>query len=289
MHSMTGYGAGSAPLSGGQVHVEVRSLNHKHQDLRLRVPQDLGEHAFFLEQMARAGLGRGRYDLSVRVDGSTAGQPQLDEPRLRALYAALAKLRDELAPGGEVPLAALLSLPDVIKSEPADVEGIRTALTLAFEGAKSELFKMRAIEGGALFTDLVQRLSEVRSLTAQVKESAGELVEDGRRRLRERVTTLLEGQTARLSEERLEQEIALLADKSDITEELVRLESHFAQFEALLGASEPVGRRLDFLLQEISREVNTIGSKSQFAKTAHLVVEMKSEVERLREQVQNVD
>lgn len=289
MHSMTGYGAGSAELFGGRVHVEVRSLNHKHQDLRLRVPQDLGEHAFFLEQVARAGLGRGRYDLSVRVDGVSAGEPKLDEARLRTFYASFAKLRDELSPGGEVPLSALLSLPDVIKSEPADVEGVRAALTKAFEEARSELIKMRAIEGSALRADLDQRLTAVRALTKRLSESAGDLVNEGRKRLRERVTALLEGQSAHLSEERLEQEIALLADKSDVTEELVRLESHFDQFEALLTGSEPVGRRLDFLLQEISREVNTIGSKSHFAKTAHLVVEMKSEVERLREQVQNVD
>jgi uncharacterized protein (TIGR00255 family) len=182
-----------------------------------------------------------------------------------------------------------LSLPDIVTCTAPDSEGIRAALASAFDLAKRALLVMRAAEGQSLKNDLSERLRIVRGLAEDLEQSSADLVTLGRERLQQRVAALLEGTGTRLSDDRLEQEIALLADKSDITEELVRLRSHFTQFEVLLESPEPVGRRLDFLLQEISREVNTVGSKSQHSKTAHLVVEMKSEVERLREQVQNVD
>lgn len=289
MYSMTGFGAGSAQFASGRILLELRALNHKHQDLRLRLPPELGEHAFFLEQVARAALGRGRYDMNVRLEGSALGAPEIDETRLRELYEALSRVRDEVAPGSVLSLDSLVRVPDVVVNKSPDAEGARAALTEAFEGAKAELVAMRLAEGRTLKVDLEDRLARVREITQQLEQGSADLVELGRQRLRERLDQLLSTTSARLSEDRLEQEIALLADRSDITEELVRLGSHFQQFETLLQSNEPVGRRLDFLLQEISREVNTVGSKSQHSKTSHLVVEMKSEVERLREQVQNVD
>lgn len=286
---MTGFGAGSAEISAGRVVLELRSLNHKHQDLRLRMPPEIAEHAFFLEQKARAELGRGRYDMNVRLEGSASGTPRVDEERLRSLYAAISKIRDELAPGTHIDLAPLLALPEVVTCTAPDSEGVKAALASAFEQAKRALLVMHAGEGASLKKDLTERLEKVRTLTEDLERSSADLVMLGRQRLKERVAQLLEATNTRVNEDRLEQEIALLADKSDITEELVRLRSHFDQFALLLEGHEPVGRRLDFLLQEISREVNTVGSKSQHCKTAYLVVEMKSEVERLREQVQNVD
>lgn len=289
MHSMTGFGAGSAPLADGRVSVEVRALNHKHTDVRLRMPQELAEHATFFEQAIRSAIGRGRYDISVRVEGEVGGAFQVDEERLRSVYRSFAKLRDEIAPQSDISLSHLAALPDLLTRTGLEPASAREALTIAFEGAHRELTSMREIEGTALHRDLSERLSRVRDLRKQVGDGTQQLVEHHRARLQQRVNELLESSGMQLQRDRLEQEIALLADRSDITEELVRLDSHFAQFSQLLDAPDAVGRRLDFLLQEISREVNTVGSKSQHAKVAHLVVEMKSEVERLREQVQNVD
>jgi uncharacterized protein (TIGR00255 family) len=290
MHSMTGFGAASAPLSEGRVSVEVRALNHKHTDIRLRLPQELVEHSSYFEQAIRSVAGRGRYDISVRIEGEVGGAPEVNDARLKSIYRSLKKLRDEIAPQSELSLSQLVAaLPDLLTRTGPDQEAVRSALLRAFEGAHQELQSMRKVEGAALERDLRERLAKIRELAGELSKGAEELVHHHRARLEARVNELLESTGVKLERGRLEQEIALLADRSDITEELVRLTSHFDQFAELLAAREPVGRRLDFLLQEISREVNTVGSKSQHAKVAHLVVEMKSEVERLREQVQNVD
>jgi len=288
MRSLTGYGSGSAPLGAGRVQIEIRALNHKHQDVRVRLPSELAEHSSFVEQSARADLGRGRYDINVRVEGEISGPPQIDKNKLGALFRSLCEVRDEIAPQAEVALTALLSVPEIYTTEDLEVEVARKALHTAFVEATESLAKMRDTEGSALKTDLVARLKRVRELRAEITEASADLVAHHRTRIRERLDQLLSDQKA-LSSDRLEQEVALVADRSDITEELVRLESHYAQLQTLLEQDEPAGRRADFLLQEVGREVNTIGSKSQHAPVAHLVVEMKSEVERLREQVQNVD
>lgn len=290
MHSMTGFGAASAPLADGRVSVEVRALNHKHTDVRLRLPQDFVEHSSYFEQIVRNVAGRGRYDISVRVEGEVGGALEVNEARLKSVYQSLATLRDQIAPQSELSLSPLLAaLPELLTRTGPEPEAVRAALLRAFEAAYRELQGMRQAEGAALARDLSERLAKIRDLANELRVGADELVLHHRSRLEQRVNDLLESSGIKLDRSRLEQEIALLADRSDITEELVRLDSHFDQFGELLSASEPVGRRLDFLLQEISREVNTVGSKSQHAKVAHLVVEMKSEVERLREQVQNVD
>lgn len=289
MQSMTGFGAGSARLSEGRIAVEVRALNHKHTDVRLRLPAEITEHSSFLEQLIRSRVGRGRYDVGVRIEGSIGGALKLDEARLLSVYKSLEKLRDAVAPGTDLSLSHLAGLPDLLTREGPDPELVRQALVDAFDEARRALVDMRKLEGAALHHDLSARLNRVRHLRDDLGNGTKELVEHYRARLEDRVGELLSTAGVKLAKERLEQEIALLADKSDITEELVRLDSHFSQFSQLLDLEEPVGRRLDFLLQEISREVNTVGAKSQHAKVAHLVVEMKSEVERLREQVQNVD
>ena len=289
MRSMTGFGAGSSALGSGRLRLEIRALNHKHTDVRLRLPPELSEQGSFFEQLIRSRLGRGRFDVSVRVEGDIGARVEIDEAKLRAVYTSLKALGAELSPGTEISLATLATLPQVLTTHGPAEQEMQEALKLAFETASEELSKMCHAEGAALLRDLSTRLTRLRDLTSELRSGASDLVSRHRTRLRERINQLLGGTAAQLASERLEQEIALLADKSDITEELVRLESHFEQFESLLGQSESVGRRLDFLLQEISREVNTAGSKSQHAEVAHIVVQMKSEVERLREQVQNID
>jgi uncharacterized protein (TIGR00255 family) len=289
MRSMTGFGVGSATLGDGRLSLEVRALNHRHQDVRVRMPADLAEQAFFVEQLARARLGRGRYDIAVRVEGRFAGAPRVNTERLRGLHSALRELSNEIAPGSELPLTALLGLPHVFESDGLDSDAVRYSIEEAFTAAANSLGDMRLEEGHALQVELAARLASARQLRTQIEAGAEELVLYQRKRLRERLEKLLTGVEVTIDPTRLEAELAILADKSDITEELVRLGSHFSQLEALFSSSESIGRRLDFLLQEVGREVNTIGSKCLHATVSHLVVEMKAEIERMREQVQNVD
>lgn len=290
MQSMTGFGIGEAALGEGRVTMELRALNHRFLDVRVRVPNEIADHAFFLEQLVRERLARGRFDLGVRLSGSALPAVRFSRERAKAVYAALLELRDALAPAAEVPLSAVTALPELVTT-PAEVdsEALRAALSVAFQGAIDHLFEMRAREGNALGRELRARVDSCRRLVATVSARSGSLVEVYRARLRDRMERLLAGTGLVLDPGRMEAEVALLVDRSDITEELARLASHFEQFEALLDASGPIGRRLDFLLQEIAREGNTIGAKCQDAPIAHLIVELKAEVERIREQVQNVE
>jgi uncharacterized protein (TIGR00255 family) len=206
------------------------------------------------------------------------------------LYRGLCQLRDELAPGTDLPITALTGMPDLVTTPTsADSLGARAALKAAFDAALTRLDEMRLREGQALTRELCARLDSARRLRATISARGGEMLEGYRTRLRERLDRLLSESGLQVDPGRLETEIVILADRSDVTEELVRLDSHFDQFARLLDADGPVGRRLDFLLQEIGRESNTIGAKSQDAPIAHLVVEMKAELERIREQVQNVE
>jgi uncharacterized protein (TIGR00255 family) len=289
MRSMTGYGAGVAPLGGGELHLELRALNHRFVDVRVRLPQEIADQASFLEQLVREKLERGRVDVSVRLCGTALPPARFSPERARALHAALSTLRDEVAPGTELPVAALASFSQLLL-EPvvADVEAVRVALSTALIKALGELRTMREAEGALLARELGSRLHAAQRLTASIRERSGGLVALQRSRLKERLDRLLAG-SAPLDATRLEAEVALIADRSDVTEEMARLDSHFEQFSGLLAARGAVGRQLDFLLQEIARELNTTGAKSQDAPLAQLVVQTKVEVERMREQVQNVE
>lgn len=290
MRSMTGFGLGEVPLSGGKLAIEIRGVNHRFLDVRVRVPRELGDLASFVEQLAREKLTRGRYEVAVRVDGVALGAPVLDRERARSAFRALAELRDELAPGTEVPLSLLGAIPDLfVSSVEREIDRVREATRVAFDAASRALDAMRAREGAALRDDLVRRLETVRRTAREVTGRAPDVVEAHRKRLRERADRLRAQTEIDVDAGRLEQELAMFAERSDVCEELTRLESHCSQFAGLLSGEEPVGRRLDFLLQEMAREANTVGAKSPDAAIAHAVVEVKAEIERMREQVQNVE
>jgi len=288
MRSMTGFGLGEAPFAGGKLSVEIRGVNHRFLDVRVRVARELGELAAFAEQVARERLARGRYEVVLRVEGFALGAPVLDRDRARAAFRALCELRDELAPGADVPLSLLGTIPDLFSSTvEREIEHLRDATRAAFDAAIASLDAMRAREGSALRDDIVKRVGRVRRLAQDVERRAPEVVEIHRKRLHERAERLRGAMD--LDAVRLEQEIGLFAERSDICEELTRLESHCAQLVGLLSSDEAVGRKLDFLLQEMARESHTIGAKSPDAQIAHAVVEVKAEIERMREQVQNIE
>jgi uncharacterized protein (TIGR00255 family) len=290
MRSMTGFGLGEAPLAAGKLAVEIRGVNHRYLDVRVRLPRELGDLTGFVEQLARDKLARGRYEVALRVEGMILGAPVLDRERARGAYQAFCELRDELAPGADVPLSLLAAIPDLfVSSVDREMDRLRQATRSAFDSAVAALDAMRTHEGTALREDLVRRIERVRRLGKGIEQRAPEVVETHRRRLRERAERLRSATELDVDAARLEQEIALFAERSDICEELTRLESHCAQFEALLSNNETVGRRLDFLLQEMAREANTVGAKSPDAQIAHAIIEVKAEIERMREQVQNVE
>jgi uncharacterized protein (TIGR00255 family) len=290
MRSMTGFGLGEVPLGSGKLGVEIRGVNHRFLDVRVRVPRELGDMAAFIEQIARERLTRGRYEVALRVDGPALAAPGLDRERARSAFRALCDLRDELAPGSEVPLSLLVAVPDLfVSSAEREPDRVRSAARSAFEAAVVGLDDMREREGASLRDDLVKRIDRVRHLALEIEHRAPAVLEAHRQRLRERADRLRLGSELEVDGARLEQEIAIFAERCDVCEELTRLESHCEQLVRLLGSRESTGRRLDFLLQEMAREANTIGAKSLDATVAHAVVDLKAEIERMREQVQNVE
>ncbi len=287
--SMTGFGTGRAPLGGGQVVAEIRSLNGRSLDVRVRAPEGLESGASVAEPLVRTRLRRGRVDVSLRVEGDVGPPPRLDLERATLAVRGLEALRDRVAPGAEVPLSLLAALPGLFTPPELALDTARGAMTEALEAALVGVLATRIAEGEATRRDLAARLATLGELRGRVAERARDLPSRALARLRSRLAAMVaEGG---LHEGRLEAEAALLADRADVHEELERLGTHLTHFADVLRApdEEGVGRRLDFLLQEIQRETSTLGAKAQDAEIARDVIAMKVEIERMREQVQNVE
>jgi len=237
----------------------------------------------------REKLARGRFDVTLRLGGILTIGAALDRERAKAALEELRSLRDEIAPGQEVPFWMIAHVPDVFVSPLAREESaVRAAVTSAFERAAQALDEMRCAEGKSLAKDLEARLDRLAELVEKVEDKSSGLADTQRRRLHDRAERIRTALDFSLDPARLEQEVVLFADRIDIAEELTRLSSHIAQFRATLS-EDGIGRKLDFLLQEMTREANTVGAKTPDAAVAHLVVELKSEITRMREQVQNVE
>jgi uncharacterized protein (TIGR00255 family) len=289
--SMTGFGQGEATSERYAVRVELRSVNHRYLDLFLRVPKQYSQ----LEEVLRRAIGeriaRGRVEAAVTVEefAQKERNVQLNAPLLLGYLRALGAIQEVLGSDEEVTLSQVLTLPGILEVEEpeCDWEELQGVLLEAAGQALTDLEQMRAAEGARLCRDLEEKITRIAELQRQVAEIAPQVVVDYRERLRERLRELLQGTT--LTEERFLAEVALFADRCSIDEELVRLASHTQQLKDLLHSTEPVGRKLDFLIQEMNREVNTIGAKGSSAHIAGLVVELKSELEKVREQVQNIE
>lgn len=289
VRSMTGYGSGVAPLGQGRIIVEVRAVNHRFLDARIRMPGSLVDHSGLLEEIVRRELGRGRIEATARLEGATISALSLDRERAREAFRALSELRDELRPEEPVPLGLLASVPGLFSEQGGPEAGeVAAAIRAATTTACAQLDTMRRREGDALAAALRLHVAELRRLAREAEKRGPLAVSNYRAKLRERLERLISEGGIPLDEGRLEHEVALFADKTDVVEELERLLSHCDQFEDLLGEVGPVGRKLDFLLQEMGREANTLGSKSADIPLVRLVVDLKAEIERLREQVQNV-
>ena len=285
---MTGFGIGDAALGAWRVVVEARAVNSRYLDVKVRTPRELLDYAALVEHEARKLLTRGRCDVTVRTEGSVLSAPLLDVDRARAGYRMLLELRDDLAPKAEIPFSMLSIVPDLFRSPlERDHEAVGAALVGAVRKAFGGLDTMRADEGRKLAEDIEGHVARARLLLARLVDLAPSVVEAAGRRLRDRIARLAGDSMTDTA--RMEQEIAMMADRADISEELARLGIHLDRMAEYLTGSEPTGRRLDFLLQEMTREINTVGAKSQDAGIAHAVVELKTEIERMREQAQNVE
>jgi len=287
---MTGFGVGEAShVTGGKLIVEIRAVNHRYLDVRVRAAPELAEIGPTVEGLARERLGRGRFDIVVRAEGAVAGEVAIDRHRARSAYSDFVALRNELAPEADVPLSLLSAVPNLFVATALQGPLALAAIASALDAALGSLDAMRRHEGALLAEDLVRRLGAVRTLAATIAERSPVVIKTYKTRLLERAERLRAATDIEVDGARLEHEIALFADRIDIAEELTRLESHATHFEEILGEVGAVGRRFDFLLQEMAREANTIGAKSQDAIIAHAVVDLKAEIERMREQVQNIE
>lgn len=292
--SMTGFGRAARESGGVAFEVEARSVNHRHLDLRIRLPRLLAERENALKQRIQGRLARGKVEVVVNLAPTASTSKLVIDEAIAGQYVEAARaLSARHTLGGALDVAALLSLPGVtriVESE-VDAEALAAAVDEAVEEAVRGLIEMRAAEGETLRLEIEGRLATVLRLADAFEARSGEVVAAARARLQKRAEQIR--RDVGLSDDaRLHQEIVIAADRLDITEELVRLRSHVAQFLDTLRAGSPenpVGRRLDFLLQELGREANTVGSKASDAALAQDVVGLKTELERIREQVQNIE
>ena len=290
---MTGFGAADGDLAGGRLRLEIRTVNHRHLSVQLRLPGELGDLEGPIRERLRTHFERGH----VAVSGRWVEAPQptdavaVDAERARALVAGLRKLGAELGLGGDVDLATVARLPDVVKVARADSAPDGAGVMGLLDRAAQACVATREREGAALCADLSGRIDRLAALARRVAEAAPARLVRERDRLAASVKELAGG--VAVDAGRLAQEIAYLADRLDITEELVRFEAHLAAMREVLaggsGGGGGGGRRLGFLLQELGREANTMGSKANDAAIAEAVIAMKAELEKLREQVENLE
>ena len=292
MRSMTGHGRREAVWAGGSVTAELRSVNHRFCEVVIRLPKPLSSLEDDLKRIIQHRCTRGRIELTVSVIGNREGEKSLgiDRALARQYHRLLRELQRELHLGGTIDVALLASLRDIVTiiERPVEDRQLKRIIRRLVTGAVSDLDAMRRREGGALARDMKLRGQMIRDETNAIRARAPLVVQEYFDRLKARVEKLT-GAEAPVDLGRLNQELAQYADRCDLTEELTRLSSHLAQFEAALKRGEPVGRTLDFLLQEIGREVNTIGAKANDAAIAVHVVKIKGELEKIREQVQNIE
>ena len=289
--SMTGYGRGEWQEGERRVEVEVKSFNHRYLDISPHLPRRLNSLEAQVRNLIKQRVSRGRVEVSVQTDDSSLVEQklELDTSLAQDYHLALKTLQQELGIPGEIRLETLANFRDIFtrKEVETDLEKEWASLQIALEAGLRNLEQMRRDEGLALRGDFLGRLTAIGEMTREIEKKAPLALEASRDRLAQRVQELSRG--IPVDEVRLAQEVAYLAERSDITEELVRIRSHLNQFREMLDDSEPAGRKLEFLLQEVNREANTIGSKASDAGIAQVAVGIKSELEKMREQVQNVE
>ncbi len=288
--SMTGYGKAERQLENGRITVEMRSVNHRYGEISVKLPRALICFENDVRKTASERLKRGKIDIFVQLDAVAACRPPVvNMPLAKAYFDAFSSLREALGMEEPVPLALVASQKDVLTVAEGDDQGadMRDGLIAAVSDAVDAMEAMRLKEGAELVHDLQMRRGTLASLVERIQEQAPAVPREYAEKLAARIAQLSAGNMP--DESRMAQEVALMADRCDITEELVRFGSHLVQFDSALDSDEPVGRKLDFILQEMGREVNTMGSKANDGEITTCVVAMKAELEKIREQIQNIE
>ncbi len=291
IRSMTGYGRGEYENGGRKYVVEIKTVNHRYADIYIKVPRQI----FFLEDRVRQAvsrsLSRGKIDVYVNYESNEENSKLvvIDDVLAESYINAVKLLRDNYGLQDDISTSLIARFPDVLKVEKAeeDAEVIWEGLKVALDEAIGYVIKMRESEGEELKKDFLKKAAYVESLVEEISNRAPEVVKDYKQRLEARIKELLEQQT--IDESRLAMEVAIFADRCSIDEELVRIKSHINQLREILEMDQPIGRKLDFLIQEMNREINTIGSKANDLIITKNVIEIKSEIEKMREQIQNVE
>ena len=288
---MTGYGRGEAVVNGRPITVEVRSVNNRYLDCSVKLPRVY----VFAEDAIKTGvqghISRGKVDVFVTIGPSEKGDTAIsvNKPLADGYYAALCELRDSYGLKDDISVALLSRFPDVflVERTQEDLEAVSADICSVLEQALSDFDAMRVREGEKLCQDVLGRADTIEGLTARVEERSPGIVADYRARLTAKLNEVL--QNTQLDEGRILTEAAIYADKVAVDEETVRLRSHLSQLRHMLGQGGAIGRKLDFLIQEFNREANTIGSKCSDIETAGYVVDIKAEIEKIREQIQNIE
>ena len=288
---MTGYGRGEVDHDGAKFSVELNTVNRKQSDIVVSLPRDLTELEPRIRQTINESISRGRTNVLVCLHHGSNGSPKLalDTELARSYHDAMRALQKELSAPGEITIGTILQAPGVMRAPEETIKSEEAWPTVerALRAALAELIKMRESEGKHLAKDLIHRLKAMRKTLKEIRALHPEVVKKYRAALLERIEKA--GFPIAADDDRLIKEISFFADRSDISEELTRLESHLAQFAHHLRKNEPVGRTLEFITQEIFREVNTLGSKANDATISQLVVTLKAELEKIREQIQNLE
>ncbi|MBN3526065.1 YicC/YloC family endoribonuclease [Paenibacillus apiarius] len=293
VYSMTGYGQSAREIGGYKISIEVKSVNHRYCEIMLRMPREWTSHEDRLRRIVQQHVKRGRIDVFINTEreGEAKTLVEINDQTLEAYMQASQLLRDKYGVSGELSVDDWLRLPDIITireetswSEEELASCLESGLTEAMDG----LCRMRAMEGSHLNRDLAERLGRLQSLHAEMMEWAPVVVTEYRAKLKQRIEQLLDANSS-FDDHKFGMEVALFAERSNIDEELTRLKSHFGQFGQLLHSGEPIGRKLDFLIQEMNRETNTIGSKANHLELVNRVVDMKAELEKIREQAANIE
>lgn len=290
--SMTGFGRGEASTEGIAVTVELKSVNSRYLDIHLRIPQAIQEKELELKELIQDQISRGKVNANVRIDEAKTGEPEItiSRPLVKGYMKLLEELREAAGIKSPVTLRNLMQFNDIFVTRERDestLEAIWQLTRKATVDALKQINEMRRQEGQQLEQDLIRRVDHIEKMLDQIEQQTKGRAEKEREKLNERIRDLM--QDEKLDPERLEQEIAILVDKLDITEEIVRLRSHLKFFREAVRQEESVGRRLNFLAQEINREINTIGSKSNSSEISQYVVRAKESLEQIREQVQNIE
>ena len=289
--SMTGYGRARQTLHGRDITVEVRSVNNRYLDCTVKVPRTYIFAEDAVKSRVQKAVSRGKVDVFITIDATGADETvvAVNEPLARGYYEALTKIRDMFSLEGELTAAVLAKFPDVLTVTKAeeDLESVDGDICAVLDEALEAYNAMRAVEGVKLCEDIAGRVTTIETVVGKVEERSPQTVAAYREKLTARMQEVLQSTT--IDESRILTEAAIFADKIAVDEETVRLRSHIAQLRAMLKSDQPVGRKLDFLIQEVNRECNTIGSKCNDLTIAQDVVNMKAEVEKIREQVQNIE